>query len=127
MPILCFYLVNHTIYGAKLQADVDNSGTIDYKEFIAATLHLTKADKEDHLAAAFSYFDRDGSGFITQDELQRACEDFGIEDFHLEEMIQEADQDNVSVFLCFFCLAICLRSMPSRPRKSTLNCCFVSD
>ncbi|PON98383.1 Calcium dependent protein kinase [Trema orientale] len=75
-------------------ADVDNSGTIDYGEFIAATLHLNKVDKEDHLVAAFSYFDRDGSGYITQDELQRACDEFGIEDVHLEEMIREVDQDN---------------------------------
>ncbi|KAI6696555.1 hypothetical protein NL676_016674 [Syzygium grande] len=75
-------------------ADIDNSGTIDYGEFVAATLHLNKVQKEDHLFAAFSYFDRDGSGYITQDELQQACEEFGIEDVRLEEMIQEVDQDN---------------------------------
>ncbi|EOY08541.1 hypothetical protein SCA6_002042 [Theobroma cacao] len=75
-------------------ADVDNSGTIDYEEFIAATLHLNKIEREDHLFAAFSYFDRDGSGYITQDELQKACQEFGIEDISLDEMIQEVDQDN---------------------------------
>lgn len=97
-----------------LQADINNSGTIDYGEFIAATLHLNKIEKDDHLVKAFSYFDRDGSGYITRDELQKACEEFGIEDFHLEEMIQEADQNNVSAstvtngrfsqkgFWCFF-------------------------
>ncbi|XP_051152566.1 calcium-dependent protein kinase 26-like isoform X2 [Andrographis paniculata] len=73
-------------------ADVDNSGTIDYGEFIAATLHLNKIEKEDHLFRAFSYFDKDGSGYITRDELQAACVEFGIED--VEEMIQEADQNN---------------------------------
>ncbi|XP_042509798.1 calcium-dependent protein kinase 1-like [Macadamia integrifolia] len=82
------------IYDLMKAADVDNSGTIDYGEFIAATLHFNKIEREDHLFAAFSYFDRDGSGYITQDELQQACEEFGIEDTHLEEMIQEADQDN---------------------------------
>jgi len=81
-----------------LQADVDNSGTIDYREFIAATLHLNKVDKEDHLVAAFSFFDRSGSGYITQDELQKACEEFGMENACFEEMIQEADQNNVSTF-----------------------------
>ncbi|XP_008803232.2 calcium-dependent protein kinase 10 [Phoenix dactylifera] len=75
-------------------ADVDNSGTIDYGEFVAATLHLNKIEREDHLFAAFSYFDKDGSGYITQDELQQACEEFGIEDVRLEEMIREVDQDN---------------------------------
>ncbi|KAL5545665.1 hypothetical protein UlMin_005352 [Ulmus minor] len=82
------------IYHLMHAADIDNSGTIDYGEFIAATLHLNKVDKEDYLSTAFSYFDKDGSGYITQDELQQACEEFGIEDFHLEEMIREADQDN---------------------------------
>lgn len=80
-----------------LQADVDNSGTIDYGEFVAATLHLNKIEREDHLFAAFNYFDKDGSGYITQDELEQACEEFGIEDIRLEEMIQEVDQDNVSI------------------------------
>lgn len=80
----------------KLQADIDNNGTIDYGEFVAATLHLNKIEKEDHLLAAFSYFDKDGSGFITHDELQQACKEFGIEDLQLEEMMHEVDQNNVS-------------------------------
>ncbi|KAM2673171.1 hypothetical protein EV2_014489 [Malus domestica] len=82
------------IYDLMKAADVDNSGTIDYGEFIAATLHLNKIEKEDHLFAAFSYFDKDGSGYITQDELEQACEEFGIVDVHLEELIREVDQDN---------------------------------
>ncbi|KAK4789518.1 hypothetical protein SAY86_016822 [Trapa natans] len=82
------------IYDLMQAADVDNSGTIDYGEFIAAMLHLNKIEREDHLFAAFSYFDKDGSGFITADELQQACEEFGIVDVRLEEMIQDIDQDN---------------------------------
>lgn len=75
-------------------ADIDNSGTIDYGEFIAATMHLNKIEREDNLFAAFSYFDKDGSGYITQDELQQACEDFGLGEVRLEEVIREIDQDN---------------------------------
>ncbi|KAG0463472.1 hypothetical protein HPP92_019541 [Vanilla planifolia] len=82
------------IYALMQAADVDNSGTIDYGEFIAATLHLNKIERENHLFDAFSYFDKDGSGYITRDELQQACEEFGIEDIKLEEVIQEIDQDN---------------------------------
>jgi calcium-dependent protein kinase len=52
--------------------------------------------KEDKLFAAFSYFDKDGSGYITQDELQKACEEFGIGDTRLEDIIGDIDQDNVS-------------------------------
>ncbi|XP_062189353.1 calcium-dependent protein kinase 17 isoform X2 [Phragmites australis] len=75
-------------------ADIDNSGSIDYGEFLAATLHLNKVEREDNLFAAFSYFDKDGSGYITQDELQKACEEFGIGDVHLEDIIRDIDKDN---------------------------------
>uniref|UniRef100_A0A0E0E7P4 non-specific serine/threonine protein kinase n=1 Tax=Oryza meridionalis TaxID=40149 RepID=A0A0E0E7P4_9ORYZ len=75
-------------------ADIDNSGSIDYGEFIAATMHLNKVEREDNLFAAFSYFDKDSSGYITQDELQKACEEFGIGDAHLEDIIKDIDQDN---------------------------------
>ncbi|XP_044507157.1 calcium-dependent protein kinase 26-like [Mangifera indica] len=82
------------IHNLMKSADVDNSGTIDYGEFIAATLHLTKVNQEDHLFAAFSYFDKDGSGYITPDEVQQACKEFGVDDTHLQDMIGEVDQDN---------------------------------
>jgi calcium-dependent protein kinase len=82
------------LFSLPQQADVDNSGTIDYGEFIAATLHLNKVEREDHLFAAFQYFDKDGSGYITADELQLACEEFGLGDVKLEDMIGEVDQDN---------------------------------
>eukprot|EP01018_Ginkgo_biloba_P010730 Gb_22471 [translate_table: standard] len=87
-------LMESEIQALMEAADVDNSGTIDYGEFIAATLHLNKIEREDHLFAAFSYFDKDSSGYITIDELQQACEEFGIDDVRLDEMIQEVDQDN---------------------------------
>lgn len=94
-----------------MQADIDSSGTIDYKEFIAATLHLNKIEREDHLFAAFSYFDKDGSGYITPDELQRACEEFGIGDFRLEEMIKDVDKDNVCGLLSWDSLLMIFYTM----------------
>ncbi|KAF2550394.1 hypothetical protein F2Q68_00036825 [Brassica cretica] len=39
-------------------ADVDESGTIDYGEFLAATIHLNKLEREENLVAAF--LERDG-------------------------------------------------------------------
>ncbi|XVF58921.1 hypothetical protein PTKIN_Ptkin07bG0104900 [Pterospermum kingtungense] len=75
-------------------ADIDNSGTIDYGEFLAATVHLNKLEREENLVSAFSFFDKDGSGYITIDELQQACKEFGLSDVHLDEMIKEIDQDN---------------------------------
>ena len=46
------------------QADVDKSGTIDYIEFITATMHRHKLEKEEHLYKAFQFFDKDGSGLV---------------------------------------------------------------
>ena len=80
-----------------VQADIDNSGTIDYGEFIAATIHLNKLEREEHLVAAFQYFDKDGSGSITIDELQQACQEQGLNDLYLEDVIREVDQNNVSL------------------------------
>lgn len=56
-------------------------------------------EKEDRLASAFLYFDKDRIGYITQDELRRTCEDFGInDDCDFDEIIQQVDQNNVSLF-----------------------------
>jgi len=84
----------------NFQADIDNSGSIDYGEFLAATLHRNKVEREDDLFAAFSYFDKDGSGYITHDELQKACEEFGIRDTHVEDIIGEG----IFEFFCLFLL-----------------------
>ena len=91
-----------------MQADIDNSGTIDYGEFIAATVHLNKLEREENLVSAFSFFDKDGSGYITIDELQQACKDFGLGEAHLDEMIKEIDQDDVSLLVVHCLHAICV-------------------
>lgn len=44
------------------QADVDGNGTIDYIEFITATMHKHKLEREENLYRAFLYFDKDSSG-----------------------------------------------------------------
>lgn len=49
--------------------------------------------------SAFSYFDKDGSGYITIDEIQEACKEFGLDDIHIDDMVKEIDQDNVSILL----------------------------
>jgi calcium-dependent protein kinase len=75
-------------------ADVDHNGTIDYGEFLAATLNLNKIEREENLYAAFSYLDKDKSGYLTKDELQAAITDFHMGDISIDEMIREVDQDN---------------------------------
>jgi calcium-dependent protein kinase len=50
--------------------DSNKNGYIDYTEFIAACLQSYNYLKENHLKTAFSYFDKDGSGSISLDELR---------------------------------------------------------
>jgi calcium-dependent protein kinase len=61
------------------EADIDNAmnimdsnknGYIDYTEFIAACLQSYNYLKENHLKSAFGYFDKDGSGTISLEELK---------------------------------------------------------
>lgn len=58
---LCFYKYDRH-FRLLFQADVDGNGTIDYIEFITATMHMNRMDREDHLYTAFEYFDKDKSG-----------------------------------------------------------------
>ena len=52
-------------------ADTDKSGTIDYTEFIAATIDARIYLRDDYIRTAFDMFDKDGSGKITKDEIMQ--------------------------------------------------------
>ncbi|XVF26034.1 hypothetical protein REPUB_Repub13aG0265300 [Reevesia pubescens] len=76
-------------------ADVDGNGTIDYIEFISATMHRYRLERDEHLYKAFQYFDKDNSGYITKDELETAMKEYGMGDeVSLREVISEVDTDN---------------------------------
>ncbi|CAJ2639765.1 unnamed protein product [Trifolium pratense] len=73
-------------------ADVDGNGTIDCIEFMTATMHRHKLERDDHLYKAFQYFDKDSSGFITRDELETAMKEYGMgDDATIKEIISEVD------------------------------------
>ena len=73
-------------------ADVDGDGSIDYQEFLGATIHMSKLNKEEYLLKAFQHFDTDNSGFITRDELIEGLKGMGSGD--LEGILKEVDKDN---------------------------------
>ncbi|KAG5614052.1 hypothetical protein H5410_013876 [Solanum commersonii] len=76
-------------------ADVDGNGTIDYIEFITATMHRHRLERDEHLFKAFQHFDKDHSGFITRDELENAMKEYGMGDeATIKEIIAEVDTDN---------------------------------
>mmetsp|Transcript_917 Transcript_917/g.931 ORF Transcript_917/g.931 Transcript_917/m.931 type:complete len:150 (-) Transcript_917:78-527(-) len=51
------------------QIDANNSGSVDYSEFMMATLNLKTLLTTEKLKAAFDMFDQDKSGSITIDEI----------------------------------------------------------
>ncbi|XP_006657762.1 calcium-dependent protein kinase 19 isoform X2 [Oryza brachyantha] len=76
-------------------ADVDGNGSIDYVEFITATMHRHKLERDEHLFKAFQYFDKDSSGFITRDELESALIEHEMGDTStIKDIISEVDTDN---------------------------------
>ena len=67
-----FLLVISTSSTAKMQADNDGNRTQDCDLFVTVSLHLKKMTNNEYLAAAFKYFDKDGSSFIKLEELREA-------------------------------------------------------
>lgn len=74
--------------------DVDNSGEIDFSEFVTATVDKGKLLQEEKLRAAFGYYDSDGSGSISTDEIKEVL---GVGKQISEEVwlqvLNEVDQD----------------------------------
>ncbi|KAK4853070.1 hypothetical protein QYF36_003272 [Acer negundo] len=67
---------------------------LDYTEFITATMHRRKLEKEEHLYKAFQYFNSDSSGFITREELRQAMTQHGMGDeATINEEIEDVDTD----------------------------------
>ncbi|KAI6687504.1 hypothetical protein NL676_024332 [Syzygium grande] len=76
-------------------ADVDGNGSIDYIEFVTATMHRHKLELDEHLYKAFQHFDKDNSGFITMDEIETAMRGYGMGDEDtIKDIIAEVDTDH---------------------------------
>mmetsp|Transcript_9594 Transcript_9594/g.21545 ORF Transcript_9594/g.21545 Transcript_9594/m.21545 type:complete len:250 (-) Transcript_9594:156-905(-) len=73
--------------------DSDRSGSIEYTEFLAATIGDAQFMNEKKCWQAFKVFDRDGNGKITRDELKLVLQgdEIGLKD--AAAMIAEFDQD----------------------------------
>lgn len=78
------------LYGAL---DTNASDSINMNEFFAATLGLNRMITEENMHGAFAYFDKDGSGFISRDELRQVCEEFGIGEENVQQMMEEVDEN----------------------------------
>ncbi|XP_016462311.1 calcium-dependent protein kinase 8 [Nicotiana tabacum] len=88
--------LGHQIPDADLQilmeaADVDRDGCLNYAEFVAVSVHLRKMANDEHLHKAFSFFDRNQSGYIEIEELRSALSD--EDDGNSEEVINAIMHD----------------------------------
>jgi calmodulin len=82
---------------------VDNSGAIDFDEFLKMMSTTVKAQDFAHeTRAAFNVFDKDGSGTISADELRQVMKSLGenLTDAEIDEMIREADKDQNGTIDC---------------------------
>ncbi|CAA7409087.1 unnamed protein product [Spirodela intermedia] len=76
-------------------ADLDGDGAIDYREFVASTMHRHRLEREEHLHEAFRHFDKDNSGFITREELESALREDGMGVTEsIDEIMSEVDINN---------------------------------
>jgi len=77
------------------EIDTDKSGLIDYTEFLKAALNKTKLLSENNLHAAFKFFDLDGNGVITKDELEEVFTkgNANLSDKLCDAMIGEIDKN----------------------------------
>ncbi|PON31677.1 Parvalbumin [Parasponia andersonii] len=61
-------------------ADVDGNGAINYFEFTNAAIHRHRLERDESLYKAFRFFDKDGSGYITREELRQVMTQHGMGD-----------------------------------------------
>ena len=75
--------------------DANQNGMIDYTEFIAACLQSYNYLKENHLRSAFSYFDKDGNGTISPEELRQCLQsdDFTLSDDQVDQLLEGVDKN----------------------------------
>ncbi|CAD8108836.1 unnamed protein product [Paramecium primaurelia] len=75
--------------------DMDGSGTIDYTEFIIASMDRRKAVQKEKLKEAFQIFDKDGNGYISESEIKEVLGPSltGIDEKYWLDMIREIDKN----------------------------------
>lgn len=80
------------------------------------TIHLQRMENDEHFRKAFTFFDKDGSGYIELSELEEAlADDLGETDTDvLNDIMREVDTDKVwlsfSRFIALFSFLLVLLS-----------------
>jgi len=78
------------------EVDVDQSGTVDFEEFLKMMTTETKGvDLEQEMRSAFKVFDVDGSGTISPDEIFKLMASLGenLSEEEIKSMVKEVDSN----------------------------------
>jgi calcium-dependent protein kinase len=75
------------------QIDIDGNGSIDYTEFVMATMNEKELTSNQRLTAAFKLFDKDGSGAISPEEIKTVLGIDSATEGQLAALIKEVDEN----------------------------------
>ena len=73
--------------------DLDGNGTIDYNEFVLATINKKKLLDKEKLEQTFKMFDKDGNGFISKEEIEEVLGTSVIDSNELQKLFKEVDKN----------------------------------
>lgn len=73
--------------------DIDGNGSIDYTEFVMATMNEKDLITNDRLRSAFRLLDKDGSGAISPEEIKNALGFNSHDNDKLLKLISEVDEN----------------------------------
>ena len=75
--------------------DRDGNGVIDYSEFLTAAVDKHKLLSKDNMRTAFKMIDKDGSGYITIDEIKEAFDIHSSNDMKIiKDIMDEVDKNH---------------------------------
>ena len=73
--------------------DLNNNGCIDYEEFVSAAVNKKKFINKNVLMIAFKFFDKNNSGEITIDEIERMFKESVVDKKKVHESLQKITKD----------------------------------
>jgi len=73
------------------EVDINNSGYIDFTEFVVAAMNREKLLSAKKLEQAFAMFDQDSDGFITRAELANVMGGIELDDDQWKALVEEVD------------------------------------
>ena len=94
--------------------DLNNNGCIDYEEFVSAAVNKKKFMNKNVLMIAFKFFDKNDSGEITIDEIERIFKESVVDKKKVHESLQKVAKDldlNVDGKITFDEFAIVMKSI----------------